>query len=187
MCSATMRASDRVRKGLQIESQIANSLRKSGLVLEDSTNRQDILQKVDRWIVKDGVKTPIQIKYRESGEDILFEVFDTFVGWNNPKNKIGRDMEGIAAKYAVLIKGNITVIPTQTAKELIQEMLMEARQNGWSKKSMNGATLYFRHNGYEMQLKLQSDPFDGRQKIVAYIPADYFQSQRMAQTYKLAV
>jgi hypothetical protein len=109
---------DRVRKGLAIEKQIANSLRKSGVVLEEPTNRQDIMQKVDRWIVKDGVKTPLQIKYRESGEDILFEVFDTFAGWNNPKNKVGRDMLGIAAKYAVLIKGNIIVIPTKIAKEL---------------------------------------------------------------------
>lgn len=184
MSSATMYSTDRVKHGLAMESKIATSLQKAGLNIQESTNREDILKKVDRWIVKNGVRTPLQIKFRESGEDVLFEVYDTFVGWNNPKNKTGRDMEGIATQYAVLIRNQIVMIPVALAKEVINEMLSEVRVSGWTKKGYNGATLHYRVDGHDLQLKLQSDPYDGRQKMVAYIPAEFF--QRAAQVYRMS-
>jgi hypothetical protein len=116
----------------------------------------------------------IQIKFRETGKDLLFEVFDTFFGFNNPKNKMGRDMKGIASHYAVKFDKNIVLVEKKQAEEVIQEMLDEARCNGWSERNQSSQTLYYQSNNHELQLKLQSDPADGRKKIVAYIPKEFF-------------
>ena len=94
---ATKQTRERVEAGKKVESAIIAKLNEIGMKLSQPTNSEDILQKVDAWYVnKQGKRVGIQIKYRESGSDLLFEVFDTFVEFKSDKNKMGRDMIGLA-------------------------------------------------------------------------------------------
>ena len=187
MSTASLDQRVRLKYGKEMESKIADSLKQCGLQVGKSSDREDRLKKVDRWLMQNGTKIPLQIKFRESGDDLLFEVFDTFHGWNDHKNKIGRDMEGIAKLYAVLMRDGKTIImvPTQPAKDVINEMLCEVRRSGWGSKSYTGATLTYRADGCNLTLKLQMDPFDGRSKMIAYIPQEYFAKQAQTKSYRM--
>jgi hypothetical protein len=164
----------RVDAGKKQECLIIQALNRAGMNLSNPTNSEDLIEKVDAWGQQNGQRMGIQIKFRETGKDLLFEVFDTFFGFNNPKNKIGRDMKGIASHYAVKFDKNIVLVEKKQAEEVIQEMLDEARCNGWSERNQSSQTLYYQSNNHELQLKLQNDPADGRKKIVAYIPKEFF-------------
>lgn len=175
-------ARTRVQHGIQRENQIAKALREqAGLDLRAATTYEDKDRKVDRWLVdpQTGNRKAVQIKYRDTGNDLLFEVFDRFVDWDNPHNKVGRDMVGDANLYAVLLSDRKTVvmIPIDGAKEIITEMVEGARRFGWT--SQNGLVKTFRsfREGLTIELKLQKDPSDGRQKMVCYIPSGVFQAQ----------
>lgn len=186
---ANQDANARVKAGKEMEARIAAGLRQVGLKLTEATDTEDRLKKVDRWIETPQGRKALQIKYRESGSDLLFEVFDTFHGWRDSRNKVGRDMEGIATEYAVLLPDQKTVVMVdpKIAKEAIEDMLDEARCNGWSRTNFAGSTLHHRFKGFEMELKLQHDPADGRKKIVAYIPAAFFEGQRQTKVFKIAL
>lgn len=176
----------RVQRGLKRENQIAEALRdQAGLQIVDATPDEDKERKVDRWIESPEGRIAVQIKYREVGTDLLFEVYDKFNGWDDPNNKLGRDMFGDAEQYAVLLSDRKTVImvPTATAKALIEKMIAEAKK-GWTEIS-HTKTLNYRHNGILCQLKAQSDPADGRSKMVAYIPPVYFWAESQAKVYSV--
>lgn len=166
---------ERVEAGKKVEQAIIAKLNQIGMNISQPTSSEDLLQKVDAWYTnKKGVKVGIQIKYRESGSDLLFEVFDTFYDFKSPNNKMGRDMIGKAKEYAVLIDNKIIIVEKQKAVDVINEMLDEARCNGWSQSTSRSKTLFFESENCELQMKLQDDPADGRKKIVAYIPKEFF-------------
>lgn len=170
--------SERIALGRQVEKSIIESLQKSGMKILNATNNDDCLKKVDAWVEKDGKKVGLQIKFRETGKDFLFEVFDTFIDFKHPKNKIGRDLVGDASLYAVQVKDKINIVQKEQAIDVIHEMLDEARCNGWNDSNSFSKTLYYSSKGHELQLKLQNDPNDGRKKIVAYIPQEFFQNSK---------
>lgn len=180
----------RVRHGLNRERQIAEALKlQAGLPIEDATDAEDRERKVDRWIAYKGNRVALQIKYRETGEDLLFEVYDKFFGWSDPRNKIGRDMLGDATEYAVLLQDRKTIVmvPVAVAKSAINIMI-EGAQRQWTVQGTNGgATFRYFANGAKLELKVQRDPRDGRPKMVAYIPAQYFASVAQTHTYKVAL
>lgn len=177
----------RVRNGRERERQIANALRDLGLQVQDATEYEDKQRKIDRWLVQDGKRVALQIKYRETGDDLLFEVYDRFDGWDNPTNKIGRDMQGDAKLYAVLKTDRETVVmvPTAQAKGIINDMISAAQNVGWTAEALYSKTLRYFVAGQKAELKWQRDPADGRGKLVAYIPAGVFQAQAQAQVYKV--
>jgi hypothetical protein len=165
---------ERIQSGKKVESFIIERLNKSGLALSKASDYDDMLKKVDVWIGKGKEKVGVQIKFRETGSDILFEVYDTFYDFNDSRNKLGRDMTGDAKKYAVLINKKIVIVEKSEAKQVIDDMILDARCNGWKEK-----TIYHRERGLELQLKLTKDHADGRKKIVAFIPVEYFKSSQM--------
>jgi len=172
---ATKSTRERVEAGKKVEQAIIAKLNQIGMNISQPTSSEDLIGKVDAWYTnKAGLKVGIQIKYRESGNDLLFEVFDTFYEFKSPNNKLGRDMIGRAKEYAVLIDNKIIIVEKQKAIDVINEMLDEARCNGWSQSTGRTKTLFFESNNCELQMKLQDDPADGRKKIVAYIPKDFF-------------
>ena len=178
----------RVRIGQAREKQIAEALRdQAGLPITDATADEDKDRKVDRWLDYPSGRVALQIKYREVGQDLLFEVYDKWFGWDDVNNKLGRDMQGDAEQYAVLLSDRTTVVmvPTAIAKEIIGKMIEQAKQ-GWTEEGYS-KTLDYRPNGIKCQLKAQSDPRDGRQKMVAYIPALYFVALQQAQVYSVAL
>lgn len=165
---------ERLESGRRIEQLIYDRLQKVGYNLQKPNSHEDMTQKVDAWYrQKDGKRIGIQIKFRQSGSDLLFEVYDTFVDFRHPANKLGRDMLGSAELYAVMVNNDLIVVEKNKAVNVINEMLDEARCNGWS-GGRETKTLYYDSDGHELVLKLQSDPHDGRRKIVAYIPKAFF-------------
>lgn len=178
----------RVRHGRERERQIAIALRDQvGLPIRDASEFEDKERKVDRWIVYPTSKVALQIKYREVGEDLLFEVYDKWFGWDDPKNKLGRDMFGDAKEYAVLLADRHTVVmvPTQLAKDTVHKMVEEAQNGDWTVKGLYSSTLHYYAHGLKLELKVQRDPEDGRQKMVAYIPASYFVAEAQAKVYQV--
>lgn len=176
-----------VRNGLMRERHIADALRDQiGLPIRNANQYEDRILKVDRWLVYPDRRVALQIKYRENGKDLLFEVYDTFHSWDDPKNKLGRDMYGEAAEYAVLMQDRKTIVmvPTDLAKETIYKMVEQAKK-GWSVMSVYGNTLRYHESGCELNLKQQKDPQDKRWKMVAYIPADFFVAKEQASVYQV--
>lgn len=188
----------RVALGKVREAQIADALRdQHHLDIRNATETQDKFRKIDRWIFQNGKRIPLQIKFRTKGDDLLFEVYDTFRGWEYPdgitltrwengktilQNKIGRDMQGDAQLYAVLLSDGktIKVVDTSIAKAYIWSMVQHAEENGWTREGYTKTLIVdavpARTKNKEMpnyrpaELKLQHDPGDGRPKMVAYVP-----------------
>jgi hypothetical protein len=180
----------RVRHGRIREGQIANALKDQiGLPITDASEYDDKERKVDRWLAYPSGRVALQIKYREVGEDLLFEVYDKFFDWDHPKNKLGRDMFGDAKEYAVLLADRHTVVmvPTQLAKEAIAKMTETARKEGFTTHGSVSSTLRYFAHGLKLELKIQRDPGDGRQKMVAYIPASYFVAESQAKVYQVSL
>jgi len=187
----------RVASGKVREAQIADALRDQiGLDIRDATENQDKFCKIDRWLFQNGNRIPLQIKFRTKGDDLLFEVYDTFLDWTLPDatygkpgtfNKLGRDMQGDAKMYAVLLankdrqgKHQVVIVNTDDAKRFIWKMVDIAEKDGWT---TNGYTKTLRLAKYHddsqgvnpiAELKLQHDPGDGRPKMVAYVPPQLF-------------
>ena len=168
----------RLQRGWAREEQIAEALVKAGLNIQQSSQFEDRHLKIDRWIVTSNERIPLQIKYREKGGDLLFEVYDKWYGWEDPRNKLGRDMYGDAKEYAVLLpEGNrnfVAMVPTDLAKEIVWDMVNAAKEEGFDCETERSKTLNYWDRGCNLQLKVQHDPCDNRQKMVAYIPSQYF-------------
>lgn len=178
--SYTVDRLSRVEQGRRKEGHIAKALKEQhGLILLPATEREDKELKIDRWLVQDdGKKQAVQIKYRETGQDILFEVFDRFEDWDSPSNKPGRDMIGQADLYACLIKGNCYLVETGLIKNTIRELLQHIICYGWTQKDK---FLKYRKNGVTLEIRIQYDNASGARKMIAYIPVQFFQ----VQIYKL--
>lgn len=179
----------RVAHGRQREAQIATALRNAGLSIADASDHEDKHEKIDRWVMyPNGQRVALQIKYRETGNDILVEVFDKFFGWDDPRNKIGRDMIGAASQYAVLLNDQTTIVIVESSqlKSLVEVMISGARQ-GWTVERYPVSTFRYFSHGVKLELKSQRDPRDGRQKMVAYIPANYFIAVNQAMSYTVTM
>lgn len=182
-----MERHERVQQGLNREAQIADALQEQhNLNLEDATETEDKTHKIDRWLIDGNTRTAMQIKYRETGDDLLFEVYKTWEGWFSPANKTGRDMKGKAKLYAVLRQDQKTVVLAyvESAKRIIDTMLKNARVIGWTED--NGPqrkTLKYHVNGGTCLLRVQRDPGDGRTKMVAYIPPAVLMAETQTKVY----
>ena len=171
----------RVQYGKRIEDRIYQGLEKCGLKLRKPTGEEDMRSKVDGWWDNGSSEEPVQIKYRDSGNDILFEVMKDF-GRRIP----GRDMTGIAKYYAILSKDGkmIRLVSVESCKSIINAMMKGLQQNGFDQYDSFKMAV----PGGEAVLKRRSDPRHealrqqelaaGRkpganlsaQKLMAYIP-----------------
>jgi hypothetical protein len=149
----------RVEYGKSIEKQIFDSLVNCGLKLKEPSSQEDMYDKIDGWWeTPSGIK-PLQIKYRDTGDDILFEVMKDY-----ERGIPGRDMVGKAEFYAVLGRsgGKIVIVSVAEAKNLISTMKAAAEKEGYDQRGtyrMGGAFL-----------KIRPDPRTGQDKLMAYIP-----------------
>lgn len=178
-----------INEGRRREGQIADALKaQHGLNLVEPTDSEDRYRKIDRWLVEGDKRTAVQIKYRESGDDLLVEVFDRWHGWDHPRNKTGRDVVGDSKLYAVLRLDRTTVVITSAAilKGIVQEMVKAAQTTGWTvdRGTHSKVLRYFKAGGC-CELKVQADPNDGRPKMVAYIPANVLIFEQQAEVYKV--
>lgn len=149
----------RVQYGKSIEKQIFDNLVQCGMKLREPSVQEDKYQKIDGWWETPSGEKPIQIKYRDTGDDILFEVLLDY-----DRGIPGRDMVGKAVYYAVLTRtgGNIVMVSVAEAKSLIQAAQDAADQEGFDDRGN------FRYNG--VMLRIRPDPRTGQDKLMAYIP-----------------
>lgn len=157
--------SKRIEAGKRVEHKIINSLRQMGYKIEDPTSREDMTDKIDGWwIDKKGNRYPLQIKFRQSGDDIIFELIQD-VRLNNE----GRDMKSKAVLYLVAdthgkTRMFLTAPIKQKAKEVLDVIQKELKQSPFQ--------LDFRGHGWEA--KMQYDKAHGQKKLVAYFSPDLF-------------
>lgn len=156
--------SDRVNYGKSIEDQIYTGLEGCGLKLRKPTSREDMYAKIDGWWSDGEQEHPVQIKYRDTGDDILFEVMKDY-----RNNVPGRDMVGRATHYAVLSRDGrlIRVVLVAEAKSIINQMVQQVETQGWPDSRMN---FKMRVQGGFAVLRVRPDPQTGVEKLMAYIP-----------------
>lgn len=158
----------RVNYGKGIEKQIFDNLVACGMKLREPSNSEDMYDKIDGWWDQNGSEEPIQIKYRDTGDDILFEVMKDY------QRKVpGRDMVGKAVYYAVLARsgGQIVVVEVAEAKRLIQSALTAVEHEGFDNRGN-----YKTQNG--LMLRIRRDPQSGQEKLMAYIPVSSLRNVR---------
>lgn len=187
---STLESADRVRIGTRREAEIADALRdQHGLDVKDATADEDKgRQKVDRWLVRDGHRYGMQIKFRQTGDDILFEVYDTYHGPGDARNKRGRDMIGSAEYYTVLASDQRTayLLPVNVAHGLINEAMDMIEKFGWTREQHSRKVFkWFKTPNSAIEIRLTTDPKDGRPKIVAFIPPAVFAQEDAVEVYSL--
>ncbi len=144
----TLPMSQRVQRGKKMEERIIDAMRAAGISVQLATAQEDQYQKIDGWLDGKG----LQIKYRETGDDILFEVYKDWL-----KGIEGRDLIGQADLYACVNRaGQGVIVPTAEIKSLVQAALPTVRAQG-----------YYKEGG--LDIKLRKDAYHGQLKCVAFI------------------
>ena len=157
--------SQRIHAGKQVEHRILASLRKMGHKIENPTADEDKYDKIDGWwIDKHLKKYPVQVKFRQSGDDILFELIKDI-----DKKIEGRHMLSKAVLYLVAdSSGKTRLLPTSQIKKKASELLNIAL------KDMDEQPFKTRWSGAGWQMNLQIDRAGGQRKLVAYFDPKLF-------------
>lgn len=147
---------DRIAAGKITEKAILDALRKQGVVIENATPEEDSNDKIDGWIVENGTRNALQVKFRETGDDILFEVVKDL-----HKDIPGRDSVSKAHYYLVMDRyGNARLFLTEPIKKLAQQLLTIAKGLWHTGKT--------RWKGIGWELKITIDRANGHTKLMAY-------------------
>jgi hypothetical protein len=165
---------DRISAGKETEAKILNALRRMGQQISDPTPEEDKYKKIDGWWDLKGTKRPVQVKFRETGDDILFELVKDI-----DRNIEGRDMISEADLYLVVDRmGTTRVFLTRPIKEKAKEILNIVEKDR--------AQSPFKVNwwGTDWQVKMQVDRAHGQRKLVAYFDPKLFNA---LATWKLNI
>ncbi len=150
---------DRVQMGKVVEKEILDVLRKHGMVIEEPTAAEDMQDKIDGWLIKDGQRIPIQVKFREGGDDIIFEIVKDI-----DRRTIGRDMASKAELYAVMNTANmIRLFAVAELKKMavtVRDFILGELGNGSVKTEWGSKTA--------CQVKLTVDKRHGNRKLMAF-------------------
>jgi len=150
----------RVIQGKLGEKQILDVLRKAGIKIAEPTDEEDIKDKIDGWMEWDGTTVAVQVKFRESGDDVLFECMKDI-----DRGITGRDMRCKAEYY--LVKDRTGKIRMFLVRELktkvagfIDLVLNEHRRNP-SVKAWGSVSA-------PINVKVVFDKCHGNRKLIAY-------------------
>lgn len=156
----------RVDAGKRVENKILDALRDRGIKIEEPTSSQDMYDKIDGWWIgkNNNQRYPVQVKFRQSGNDIIFEVVKDF-----DRNVPGRDMKSKSVLYLVADKrGQTRLYHTEAIKKKAQEVLkivqdslkQDPKQNRW--------------DGTGWEAKMQYDAYHGNKKLMVYFNPNSF-------------
>lgn len=156
---------DRISAGKVVEKRIIDAFRQMGYNIEDPTPSEDKEDKIDGWLIdKSQHRIPLQIKFRETGDDILFELVRDL-----DKGYPGRDLISKAALYLVVDRnGKTRMYLTKPIKERAQK-IVDVLVPMIKKDSGKGL---WTGNGWE--IRVQHDRAHGQRKLVAYFSPDLF-------------
>jgi hypothetical protein len=150
----------RVALGKAKEQQAIDLLCSKGVVIEAPTTREDMYDKIDGWVVENGSRLAMQVKVREGGDDIIFEIVKDI-----DREIIGRDSVSKAHYYLVVDRrGTARMFLTEPIKKMAEHLLQVAR-NLSTKESWRGI-------GWEM--KITVDKAHGNRKLMAYLKPGLF-------------
>lgn len=157
-----------------------------GLRVTPGTPYEDQVLKIDGywWPEGGGGKQPFSMKYRDTGDDVLFEVIKPYVADPilDAKNRLGRDVKPAGQpanqfnpasaqgpKYIMFLSraGNkLSIIEAQPCYKVIQDMLEEINDRGWNQEARSQRKVHITSNGV---MRLQTDSSSGVQKVMAYL------------------
>ena len=158
----------RVAVGRKVENSILAALRQAGVNIVVPTREEDKHQKIDAWIIDTkGDKHSLQIKYRETGDDILFELIRDF-----KDAAPGRDMLCEAEFYLVVNrKGTARLFYTAPIKAWATKLLELAKKE----LSVNPAKVSWK--GLKpWEMKVTIDRGNKSRKLMAYMSPSMFES-----------
>jgi hypothetical protein len=166
---------ERVKSGKEQEARILQAMiREHGWNINSASASQDKFDKIDGFLLSApepppiSLPAPIQIKYRDTGDDLLMEVVWEFRNQQVNLDQLltGRDMKGLAKIYLCLNK-----IGTLARVRLADEA------KSFAKKLLEGLLLSGKkiYSIGKSQIRITEDPENRRPKINAYIdPNDSF-------------
>jgi hypothetical protein len=164
--------SRRVGMGKGMEKKIIEALKeKSGWVISPPSVAEDKVDKIDGWITtEEGKRVAIQVKYRNTGDDIAFEA--------ELDGRDGHDMVSKAHLYIVLDQSGtkIRAIPMQDIKVIAQRL----REGLLEEEKISGRKIYRTNEGEARRQALGTDLT--RTKIMVYIRPEIFTNK---QTFDL--
>jgi hypothetical protein len=176
----------RVSFGKKKEAIIIEALKNIGWIVRPASPQEDMVRHIDAWIKKteDSAETPVQIKYRDSGDDILMEVIKFWSGemFTRPLTDMdfnGRDMSGSAVLYVVLNQARdmLRIRRISEAKDIAKKMteMLAVDYKMMGKRNLNTRT---------GTIRITPDPATGRDKVMAYINPDAFNNKQDLPTEK---
>lgn len=180
----------RIAFGLTQEPKIISAAKACDIEIIRATSEQDKFGGIDGWWKVNDQLIPIQIKYRDSGNDIGFEILNPVVGFPliSSQNKLGRDFKfanqyvnfgtngprtpntafGKGAEYIIHLNPDgkkLTIIPTKPCYEIIFNMLKQVDEEGkWRNNQSRNLTTS------KGTLLWKVDKSNGVKKVLAYIP-----------------
>lgn len=157
---SSMDLNSRVKAGQKLEAIIRKKLQDLGVWVRNASEQEDKVDKIDGYIHVGGKDASVQIKQRQTGDDIIFEVFCDI----NDSMPNGRDFNGKADWYACRDRnGKLTLVPTANLKKVAREFLARHGRVIDRPIRFNGA-----------QFRNTTDNHSGQPKLMAYFPtSDY--------------
>ncbi len=156
----------RVAAGKRLESNVLNALRAMGHQIDAPTPEQDKIEKIDGWwIGSKGGRFPLQLKVRETGDDIIFEILKDI-----NKGLDGRDLKSMAYVYIVSDTwGRARMFLTKPIKDKAEELKALALRD------MAKDPFKTRWFGDRWEMKMQIDRGGGQRKLIAYFQPELFE------------
>lgn len=154
---------ERVRRGREVELRILERMRESGMHLTEPTYAEDAYAKIDAWWqdVSGSERKGVQIKYRETGDDILFEVYKD---WD--RYVVGRDLAGTADYYMTVDRrGNGSLVPVKALKDKVHAALAAIERDGWTFPERE----HYVNRTEGIDVKIREDAYHGQRKCMAYV------------------
>lgn len=141
--------SERMAAGKAVEDNIRKLLN-----IAPSTSQEDIVNKIDGYL--DG--SPVQIKVRATGTDILLDLYEPYV---SPTVKtLGRDNNNNCKYYIVLINNKVKVFLKSDIQSVVDSLL-----SLWERQKF----MFPVKDGKGNELRHHIDRSNGRAKVLGFI------------------
>lgn len=157
----------RVQVGKSQEATIIATLRANGVNIQDPTENEDKFDKIDGWIIDGSTKKSLQIKFREGGDDIIFEVVKDV-----DRRIDGRDLISKADYYLVVDTNGVGRLMLTTPIKQLATQIKEAIMPVVNKGTVNWHTR-------NCDIKITTDKSHGNRKLMAYFKPSSFNVIKM--------
>jgi len=166
----------RVRTGKIGEEEVAEILRnRFNLTIRDVHEDRDRIEKIDRIVIApSGKPRTLQIKYRETGKDILVDVYEPFYGINDDRTKPGRDFVSECDLYACRVGESVHLIHGSVLRVVILKTMTEWIKRGclFLDTFRNAPAKHLCYTIGGVTIHTQNDHASNRPKLLMFIPPD---------------